>query len=163
MKEWILSVAAIIILVEIISIILPDGKMNKYIRGTFSFLIILVILQPIINFNFDKYSKFSFSNDEQENNIEYQDEYLGVVFENKVKILESDVDKILTQFGIFDAIVKIKYDIDDMKNLNVTNVEINLENAVINSDKEHINIIEQAKDGVANYLSVDKGVVNFYE
>ena len=50
MKEWILSIGTIIILTTIADLILPDGKIGKYIKCFFSLLVMLVILTPIINY-----------------------------------------------------------------------------------------------------------------
>lgn len=50
MKEWILSVVGVIALGVLVDILLPSGKMAKYVRGAFSLLVVLVIssIVPII-------------------------------------------------------------------------------------------------------------------
>ncbi len=50
MKEWILSVVGVIALGVLVDILLPSGKMAKYVRGAFSLLVVLVIssILPII-------------------------------------------------------------------------------------------------------------------
>lgn len=50
MKEWILSVVGVIALGVLVDILLPEGKIAKYVKGAFSLLVVLVIssILPII-------------------------------------------------------------------------------------------------------------------
>ena len=56
LSNWILSIAGIICLSVVLELILPEGQLNRYIRGVFSFIVVLVILLPIpklLNKNFN--------------------------------------------------------------------------------------------------------------
>ena len=46
-SSWIMSIAGIICLSVIVELVLPDGQLNRYIKGIFSFIILLVIISPI--------------------------------------------------------------------------------------------------------------------
>lgn len=50
MKGWILSVVGVIALGVLVDIVLPDGKIAKYVKGAFSLTVVLVIgsIIPII-------------------------------------------------------------------------------------------------------------------
>lgn len=50
MKEWILSIVGTIALGVLVDILLPEGKIAKYVKGAFSLLVVLVIssIVPII-------------------------------------------------------------------------------------------------------------------
>lgn len=50
MKEWILSVVGVIALGVLVDIILPSGKIAKYVKGAFSLIVVLVIssIVPLI-------------------------------------------------------------------------------------------------------------------
>lgn len=50
MKEWILSVVGVIALGVLVDILLPEGKIAKYVKGAFSLLVVLVVssILPII-------------------------------------------------------------------------------------------------------------------
>lgn len=159
MKEWIISVGAVILITAIASLILPEGKMGNYLKGIFAFIVILVILQPI----------FSIRNIEpnldgilDSNNVVLQDNYMDYVYDKKGQSISNNCTHILNKMGISDAEILIKFEKnDDYKNL-IKNVQINLENAVIISDKEHIDIIEEIKIAISNFLNIniDKVVVN---
>ena len=51
MNSYLLSISVIVFLTSIISLILPDGKMGKYVKSFFSILILLVIISPIFKFD----------------------------------------------------------------------------------------------------------------
>lgn len=48
-KNWILNITTIIIIISFMEILIPDGKMKKYINLVFGFIVMVVILTPIIN------------------------------------------------------------------------------------------------------------------
>ena len=49
MKAYILSIAGIVLISAVVSMIAPSGKMGKFVRGTTKLLILLVMLSPIIS------------------------------------------------------------------------------------------------------------------
>lgn len=56
MKEWILSVVGVIALGVLVDIILPSGKMTKYVKGAFSLIVVIVIssiVPKIANMSFE--------------------------------------------------------------------------------------------------------------
>lgn len=48
LKGWVSNIAAIIVFVSIIEIILPDGKMRKYVSLTAGVLVVLIIISPLV-------------------------------------------------------------------------------------------------------------------
>ena len=60
MKEWIVSIVCVVILGILLEIVLPKSKMTKYIKGTFSLLVIFVIVSPLPKL-FKHELKFDFS------------------------------------------------------------------------------------------------------
>ena len=152
MKSWILSVGATIILTSLICLILPEGKMGKYIKSIFSILVLLTIFSPIINIkniNVDIDTSLIYGG-----NIELQTEYLSYVYEKKIDEYKINCLKIIENFGIDNVSVDISYSIKDDK-IFIENLYINLKDAVINSDKNHIVIIEEIKNEIKKYLMVD--------
>lgn len=49
MKIWIKSIVTVIILVSFLEMLMPEGKMKKYLNLILGFIIMLIILNPIIN------------------------------------------------------------------------------------------------------------------
>ena len=65
--------------------------------------------------------------------------------------------------GIKGGCVELSYLRTKEVDFTITKVVLNLENAVIIGEDEHINIIEKAKKTVGEYLLVDEKVIEIYE
>ena len=160
MKEWIVSVGAVILITSIATLILPSGKTSKLIKGVFSILITIVIFSPIISI---KNGEFSLNFTDQIDEIIYQEDYINFTNEKRIKFLQENCRKILTECEINGGEVLIEYTLKDNYHFSIKSVKINLENAVINKNEQRIYIIEAAIKAVSEYLSVDKGVIYVYE
>lgn len=92
---WILSVVGVICLGIMLEIVLPDGKTTKYIKGTFSLLVVLVIASPLpslINKEFDlDFDAYVFSDDY---------DFVSQVEQSKEEEYASRVNDALAQCGI---------------------------------------------------------------
>ncbi|MGN1077328.1 MAG: stage III sporulation protein AF [Candidatus Gallimonas sp.] len=50
MKAYILSIAGAVLLSAVITVLAPNGKMGKFVKGTMKLLILIVILSPLARF-----------------------------------------------------------------------------------------------------------------
>lgn len=158
MKAYLLSVVSIILISTILNIILPDGKIGKFINGIFAILIVCVMVQPIKilknNFQTQDYVNF--------NKQIIDKEVVEIINKLKIDAKKETVNNILIYHGINDSELEFEYNLIDYEIL-YKKVQINLKNAVINSDQPHINIIEQARKNVADYMNINIDSVIFYE
>ncbi len=157
MSDWVLSVGAVVLLTTVSGYIIPEGKLGKYVKGVFSILVLLVIIRPVINFDF---SSISYVFDEQESEMVIQGNYLEYVFNEKTKGLEKGVVEIIKELDVNDVNVVIIQNMTENYGYEIKNVNINLKNAVINSDKEHINIIKEIKKTVSKYLNISEDLID---
>lgn len=160
MKNWIISLGTIIILSSLITIILPEGKLNKFIKCYLSLIIMIVIIQPITSI---KSLNFNFENVFQENQIELQYDYLEYVANIRINNYIDNCKKIAKDVGVDGLIVEIMYEIDENNEIILNNILLNFKNSVIISDKEHIDIIEEVKTSICKYLDVEQNKVVIYE
>lgn len=154
MKDWAISIGVVVTIISLISLIIPDGKMGKYVKGMFSLLVILVIIKP---FTGELDGQFTWNS--QSETIQYQENYLYYTTQKRVENSEGYCEKMLENLGILHASVNISYKIENLPEISIKKVSVNLENSVINADKEHIDIIEQAKKSITEYLNVSNDVV----
>ena len=159
MKEWILSVCAVTILTVIVGMILPQGKMGKFIKSIFSLIIMLVILKPILSFDLDD---LHFDMGVGNTEVVYQKNYLDYVNQKKIDSVESDCADVLYNIGVSGANILLDFSTDENYEIMITKVNINLENAVIISGNKHIDIIEEIKNALSEYLSVNKEIMVIY-
>lgn len=160
MKNWIISLGTIIILSSLITIILPEGKLNKFIKCYLSLIIMIVIIQPITSI---KSLNFCFENIFQGNQIELQYDYLEYVANIRINNYIDNCKKIAKDVGVDGLIVEIMYEIDENNEIIFNNVLLNFKNSVIISDKEHIDIIEEVKTSICKCLDVEQNKVVIYE
>lgn len=160
MNTWLISITVSVIITTILTILLPNGKLKVLIKGAFSLIITLVMLQPLLNL---KNSEFKIDGFASEANVTLQYDYLGYVAEEKIKFLEVESVKILEDVGIRDASIQIKYYMTENGEVVIDKAKIFLYDSVIISNIEHIDIIEEIKQRISNYLSVDQDSVIIYE
>lgn len=160
MKEWIYSILAIILLTTIISIIVPDGKLGKMIKGIFALIVMLVIISPIMSFS-------SFNTDSLINNTQIdgsiQDSFLNFINENKTQNLENEILESFNKIGVKNALIDLDYEYSSEYVYSIKNAKIYLNNAVINSEKEHILVIEEMINTVIEKTNLLRKDIYIYE
>ena len=161
MKEWIISVVSVVFIVSISSYIVPEGKIGDYIKGIFSFLLIFVIVKPLFSVNDNDFTLKSLTVNSA--NIEVQTNYLDYVYDKKYQNLLTDCINSLEQLGIKNTSIDIKYTINENGIFNLEKIIVNLQNAVMNTNKEHIDIIEEIKNNFVNKFEISKDKVIVYE
>jgi len=160
MKEWVLSIGTTVVITTIISIILPEGKIGNYIKGIFSILLILAIIKPI--FAIGKID-YNIENVLSQNVVILQDDFISFTNDKKVQNFTEKCEKIIEEIGIEKAVVNIDYFVDENNQIIIKYVNVNLRNSVIILDKEHIDIIEDVKTAISDYLNLDFNKVIIYE
>lgn len=142
LSNWILSIAGIICVSVIVELILPDGQMNRYIKGIFSFIIILVVIMPIpklLNRDFD------FSNIFDNSGYEIDSNYLYQVNLDKMNSVKNEIEKQIEKRGYLNVVVSINCDIFD-NSMQYKSIFVDLSDLVISGQAEHNNISKIKKD-----------------
>ena len=162
LSSWILSIAGIVMLSTIVELILPAGVMNKYIKGIFAFIIMLVILSPIpklLNQDID-ISKFF-----ESETIKVDEEYIYQINLDKINKLQNDIKNDISSYGYKNVEVYITCDILD--NTFMTKfVTIDLTRLVISENAEHTNILkikQQITKLVQKHLDIGEDNIYYEE
>lgn len=160
MKNWLLSICVTVIIISVFTIIAPQGKIGKFIKSIFNIALVLVIVKPVINIDMDSViSKIINSGNE----VVFQTEYLNVISERKADIYEKNCILIIEDCGVNDASVVIDYILEEDGFFHIENVSVNLKNSVFISDKEHIDIIDEIRERLGEYLNVKSEAIDIYE
>lgn len=156
MKEWILSVGSIVILTSVISLILPDGKTGKIIKCVFSLIILTVILKPILTIKDGfEISEIVFN----ETELYVQEDFIYYSIEEKMTNYEENILSYVKNSGIENSSVVIEYYVLENYSAKIEKVIVNLDNQVIISDKENIDIIEDIVSYVVKLTNVQRNEV----
>ncbi|MDR3293016.1 MAG: stage III sporulation protein AF [Clostridiales bacterium] len=160
MLSWIISIAGVIVLTVLLDIIMPDGQTNKYIKGIFSIIVILVIVTPLTgvlrgDFNFDTlFSTDRYSVDEN---------YVQSVYSSAYASEEERLVRLLAGEGITVEQADIVFQPADKRKIAYINIFIR--KSVIDSDGANININDKIQEIVARrygILKQDIRILPFY-
>ena len=159
-SSWIISIAGVICISVIVELILPSGQMNRYIKGIFAFIIILVIIMPLpklLNLKIDLSNVFN----TQE--ITLQDEYLEQLNLNKLMMLKEETEKDIEKTGYSNVVVSINADIF-AKKVEIKSVYVDISQIVINEKAPHkdiLNIRKLLAAIVKNNIGIEEGKIYF--
>ncbi len=162
LSGWIISIAGIICVSVVVELILPSGQMNKYIKGIFSFIIILVIILPIPKL---LKSKLDMSDILDYGQIEVDENYLYQVNLNKLTFLKEEVEGEAEKMGYTNIVVSINADILSSA-FEIKSVYVDLSQIGISKDAPHRNITEIRKDIsglVVKIIKIEEEKVYFNE
>lgn len=162
MKEWILSVSVTVLVCGLIFLILPKSKISKAIKVVASFVTVFAIIKPLAEADvFDIYKE----NFAVKGEISLQEGYLEYTWRLKEHLLKNEIIKKTEESGIKLSAENIYIISDDLSEnfFLAEGAEINLKNAVINTENEHINIKEEVKMIVSETLGIASDKVKVYE
>lgn len=158
MIAWALNVFSSVFFTSVISFLLPNGKISKFVKPILSIIVLFIIVSPIVN-----YSEI-FESVNQENNLQYigfDQNFLNYVGESKIGIYREKCSEIAKKNGITGEDILIKYIIDDSGKLQILGVDINLKNAVISSEEEHIVILRRVVEEIGDLVGIDSSGVSY--
>ncbi len=142
MKAWIVSIVCVVVLGILLEIVLPKGKMAKYIKGTFSLLVIFVIISPLPKLLKQEF-KFDFSTSWATVNLVVAEETESA----RDKEREEDLESYLALWG-YDCDVHI-----ESKNVGLEIESVEIE--IYGESKDFDEVIQL----VTNRLGIEKSQV----
>lgn len=151
LSTWILSIAGIVCISVIVEIIMPDGQMNKYIKGIISFIIIFVIISPLPNL----LSKKSLDINPTVDKIEVQQDFIDSFNLTKKETYEEEIKSKLVELGYENVFVHINLKTDG-ENCYFNNITVDLSNLVIKENAQHKNILEIKEEILGEVLKIIK-------
>lgn len=161
-SSWLVSIAGIICLSVIVELILPDGQMNKYIKGIMSFLVTLVIILPLPKLlKSERDYSHIFNYDE---NIQVDEDYLYQLNLDKTNSIKGDIEESIAKLGYENVFVYISCDIFENQ-MSFTSITVDISNIVITQNAEHKDISKIKKDItviIQSYLNLDEEAI-FYD
>lgn len=154
-SSWVLTIVGVIIITVIVEITMPDGNINKYIKGILVIFTVFVMVSPITNLNIFGSIKNS------DYDIKLDDSYLGDVnsqIANEYKII---IESKLKTNGYENVTIDI--DLKDDEKLEIDAVFVYLCDLVLKSNDESINIYNNIKSIIKSVVVVDAEDIIFYE
>jgi hypothetical protein len=157
-SSYILSIAGIVILGVLITVIMPDGQMGKYVNNIFALIVVFVIVSPIpsiLNYDMDTSAILTGAG------IEIDQNFIYLVNSQTLAQLEGAIEYLLKDANILGVDVIISANIFTSPFI-VQKVTVDLQNLVINPSNQHINIYSKIKEIILNNIDVEEENIVFY-
>ena len=163
MQAYITSVFSAVLIATIISMIVPNKKLFKFIKSFLSIFVMIVILKPILYYN----GEF-ITNGVMETNYIFSDltkekEYITFIYDKKNEENVSVCSKILNDLELYDTKTLINYQIDEDMQYKIKNIKIFLSKTEFNNTKQHKIIIETAVNKISETFSIEKEKILIYD
>lgn len=142
-SNWILSITGVICLSVVAEFILPYGQTNKYVKGIFSFVLLLIIvsfLPQILNQKIDFSSIFNY-----ESSITVDEDYLYEANLDKLTYYKQNIENKIKSHGYDNVSVYISCNIKDIQ-MKFKSITVDLKSLVISKEAEHKNIAKIRED-----------------
>lgn len=185
LSNWIEQIAITIIIVSIFELILPDGKLKKYIKIILGVYVVFCIISPFVDnslYSFDKLDEIDLSDyvenetlaenmtvnqesmdlrlqelyiQELENNIEAQVQEYGY------NMSKCDIDADLNSSSENPGIHSIKLELQEKGRIsNIESVEINISNNTnIEEDQNNDQKTKELKKSLAEHYEIDEDII----
>ena len=136
MKAYILSIAGAVLLSAVITIILPDGKMGKFVKGGLKLVILVVLVSPFVNFFTGKNLGFSAGGQ-----ISPDGKYIKTCGALMEEADEREItSRLLQHYGVEGSVVVTYAESTDLTR---KKIQIKIKNFGIYQEDERIDIIEK--------------------
>lgn len=161
MKEWLLSVSAVILTTVLLELVISEGKIKKYIQGILRLALVVAMIFPLLKFvksdfnpNLDIDSDFS----DGIIDFDFLDRIHAARYAETERLLKND----LKLLGISDADVSIAICYGASGAVEPDYVTVDLTGAVITSEEENIILIDKIKSTVAKRLEIAEERIIIY-
>ncbi len=162
LKSYALSVVAIVIISQIGDMLLPSGRMKNSVKVVFSVIIVLVFATPILKIAQGSSDIESLIDNIEVNSVKIDESYISYVSTSRNEIYENYVENALIgNLGVSGVKVSVTTESSDGA-IAIKNVIVDLSNAVLSGNEEHINMNE-VRQVVAAALSIDEEKVTIIE
>ena len=156
MTAYILSVVGIVFLGVLVDVIMPEGVMNKYIKGMFGIVALFVIISPVaqlVNSDFNIKEVFYDSNA-----TVVDKDFLEATNNQIKKQLEVTLETQLLNSGFENTDVEIECNLS-AEQFTIKKVNIDISKMVINQNMVHINKYTEIKKIVTEFVDVKESDV----
>ena len=155
LSSWVLSIVGVVVLSVVVEMIIPNGKTAKTIKGVMAFITVLIIASPLTILFDETIDVFDYSVEIEDS---LNEELFDTIYNIRVKSLEKDILKVLTERGVEGIKLEI-HAINDETFLDVEKIIVNLDNAVIKEIEGNKIDVEAIRVVIANTACVPLDVV----
>lgn len=156
LSSWVLSILGIVIILLLVEIILPKGKLLKMVKSVLAIFSIFVVISPIKNL-ITTIDLSLISNDFviDENFLEKRDN-------EKLEVYKSKIEKDLNDNGFLNVYIDFET-VFESKETIIKNLFVDLRDLVITDKKLNIDKYTNITAIIKNVISIKEEQIIFYE
>ena len=158
MNAYVLSIISAVLITSISAIIMPEGKIAKYVKGIYAFIMLLIIISPVVpmikNGDFSFQSVFN-----KDSDYKLDKGYLDYIYSKKIENDEAEIYHYLInneELNLKKTPFYIEIFIKNSDIYEISKINVNFSGEVINGNEEHINIVNKIKQAVKDFTGVDE-------
>ena len=151
--EFLTQSLVTITVISIVSLLVPKGKYQSIIKWVFSIITTLVIITP--------FSNLVVKTRQNNTTCQLKNDYLDEFFQRSTESSKNLLKSLLKNKGIVLNNIYVDYVLEN-NSIKYKKVQIDLKNAVINSDKSNIYIMQETELVVKSVFG-ESVLVDFYE
>lgn len=160
LSTWVVTIAGVVILVNVCEILMPDGEMNKYIKGTLSIICMFVLISPLPELMKTEINISDIIFGENSTvNIDYS--FLDYVNRNKADALSKELETKFEKEGFNKVEVGI-VPVNNSADFVIDSVVLNLTNLQTESALSKEQIISRLKSLTTEFLNIKSEKVVIY-
>lgn len=146
MEKYILSVCGAVILSALVTILLPEGKIGKFINGILKLFCLLIMLLPLYGlFETFLHTGGGGGFEGEQAQLAPDEEYLDYVYGKQAKMQETQLSEYFAEKYGVETEIAIAWQCAEFS-YDVTKIEIKIKNFGMNDESTHIYIIDQIED-----------------
>lgn len=162
MKEWLLSVVAVIVLTVLLELMMSEGELKKYTQGFVRLCLVFVIVFPAL-----KIFKGDINVNFEENIPGIDDPIVDESFLERTRLARiRNAERLITgeleNNGVYGVKIRINTSYDRAGKIKIDNVEADLRSAVITDGTGNILITDKVINAVKKYIDATKEMIIIY-
>lgn len=157
MKGYILSILGVVVVGILVDVIIPSGKINKFIKSIYAIFVVMIIISPIINL-FNRHKDFNFSY----NDYTTSQPLLNYLNKQKLNGYQKSIISTLDEAGIKNVDIYFDYSLEN-DNLLLNSCTINLKNMSTSENFQHTNKYEFIIKVVTSVTGLNAEEIEFDE
>ncbi len=140
MKAYILAIAGAVLITAVISVISPNGKIGKFIKGAMKLLVLVVLISPFTNWFGG--GKFQFSEKEIGTDQAYLEHCAALLSEEDEKRIAKNLEE------EYSVTADIKVTRNPTENFSFQKITVKILDYGIIGQDEHINILIRIREAL---------------
>ena len=153
MSAYILSVCGAVVLSSLVTIILPEGKIGKFINGILKIFCVFVMLVPLVNWVSDL--RFNPPENSANSSVSLDEDYLHYFYEKQSEAVSIDIQKSVEKKFNIEVNVVTEWKKEEYV-FSIRKVRVKIKNFGMYGNDEHIIVVEQIKTWISETIKLDR-------